>query len=87
MLICLYELNSLENAISFIDTYKHFIKNSKLIKEHIRDKYMNFLNFVNDLIKLRNKPDEFNLVRLREKVLKTKELFFKDWIIEKLDEL
>lgn len=87
MLLSLYELNSLENALSLIDTHKHFIKNSKLIKDNIKKKYMNFLNNVNDLIKLRIQFDEYDAVKLKEKVLQTKELINKDWILEKLSQL
>ncbi|MEO6696370.1 MAG: hypothetical protein ABIY50_11245 [Ignavibacteria bacterium] len=87
MLLSLYELNSLENALSLIDTHKHFIKNSRLIKDNSKKKYMNFLNNVNDLIKLRINFDEYDAVKLKEKVLQTKELINKDWILEKLNQL
>ncbi len=86
MLMCLYELGSFESAMSLIDTYKHFLNNSRLIKEGTREKYRNFLNLVNELIKLRLKSDEFSLVKLMNKVLHCKAMVGKDWLLEKLGE-
>jgi len=87
ILMCFYELNFLESAISLIDTHKHFLKNSRFIKEEMRKKNMNFLNFVNDLIKLKIKFDDFELVKFKNKVLSTKGLTYLNWILEKIGEM
>ncbi|MDQ3020851.1 MAG: hypothetical protein M3R36_09815 [Bacteroidota bacterium] len=73
-LMCLYELNSLENAISHIDAYKHFLNSPRIIKEVRRKKYINFLNLVNQLINLKNNFDDYKLVKFKNEDLNTKEL-------------
>jgi len=83
---CLYELNAFENVISHIDTYKHFLRNSKLIKDEVKKKYMNFLNFVNQLLRLKNNFEDSTLAVLKSKFLNTKELIHSDWISVKLKE-
>jgi len=84
---CLFELNAFENAISHIDTFKHFISNSKLIKDDVKKKYMNFLNFVNNLLRLKSDFDDSTLADLKSKFMNTKELIHSDWISVKLKEL
>ncbi|MEO8665365.1 MAG: hypothetical protein ABI462_07700, partial [Ignavibacteria bacterium] len=84
---CLYELNSFESVISHIDAFKHFLKNSKLIKEGSRKKYMNFLNSVNDLVKFKINFEEYKFLQFKKKLVNTKELLHKDWIFEKISEL
>ncbi|MBK8983676.1 MAG: hypothetical protein IPM38_15505 [Ignavibacteria bacterium] len=84
---CLYELKYYENAISFIDTHKHFIRNSKLLNESPKKKYMNFLKFVSELIKLNLEFDEFSFKELKSNFISTKKLIQSDWISEKISEL
>lgn len=87
VLMCLYELDSIESALSLIDTHKHFLKNSRFIKEGMRNMNVNFLNFVNGLIKLKIKADDFELIKIKNKVMNTKGLTYGDWILEKIEEM
>ncbi|MEO8209483.1 MAG: hypothetical protein ABI840_02895 [bacterium] len=87
MLVCLFELNSFENAMSLIDAYKHFLNNSRLMKEASKEKTMNFINLVNELLKLKINFDEFKLKKLKNKILQSNKIANKDWILEKIDEL
>lgn len=82
-LMCLYELNSFESAISLIDAHKHFLRNARLIKEFMKKKNMNFLNLVTDLIKLKLNFDEFNLLKFKSKISSTEKLANREWLIEK----
>ena len=84
---CLYELKAFESAISHIDAFKHFLKNSKLIKEIPRKKHMNFLNCANDLVKLNLSFDKYNLIKIRNQIINSKELMHSAWLREKADEL
>ena len=81
----LYELNALENAISYIDSYKHFLRKSKLMKEEMRNNYLLFVNSVSELIRLRNKFDEYAFAKLKTRMSSSK---FSNvhWILEKLNE-
>jgi len=87
MLVSLYELDSFESAFSIIDAHKHFLSNSKLLKENQKEKIMFFLNFVNDMIKLKINFDDFKLIKLKEKATTNKELIYKEWILNKLDDI
>lgn len=81
----LYELNALENAISYIDTYKHFLRNSKLMKEEMRSNYLSFVNSVNELIKLRNRFDEYAFAKFKSRMSSAR-FSNVQWILEKLNE-
>lgn len=83
---CMYELNSFESAIYQIDTYKHFLKNSELIKDSLRKKYMTYINIVSRLIKLKNNFDEYDLFKLKAQVLNSKDIVGKEWILKKINE-
>ncbi|HMS64666.1 MAG TPA: hypothetical protein PKD83_05360 [Ignavibacteria bacterium] len=87
ILLSLYELNSNESALSHIDAFKHFLKSSRLIKDELRNRYIKFLNLVNELIKLRLRFDEFKMLKLKEKIQKSTEVMNKVWLLEKLGEL
>lgn len=82
----LYELNAFESAISFIDAYKHFLRNTKLIKAEMRNNYFLFANSVNELIRLKNNFDEFNFIKLKDKISSSK-FTNSNWILEKLNEI
>jgi len=84
---CLYELNYFENAFSGIDAFKHFLKKSRLIKELTRKKYLKFLNYLFDLIKLKMNFDEYNFLKLKKDFLNEKDLIQKKWISLKIKEL
>lgn len=87
LLMSLYELGFIENAISSIDAFKHFLNNSKLIREDIKKKNLNFINYVNGLIKLKLNFDEYELRKLLLKIKNENEIVYKDWIIEKCNAL
>lgn len=82
----LYELKAFESAMSFIDTYKHFLRKSKLIKEEMRKNYLLFANSVNELIRLNNNFDEYAITKFKARLNQLKFTNSK-WILEKLNEL
>lgn len=82
-----YELEQFESAISVIDTYKHFLKNNVLISENRRIMHSHFLNFINQLIYFRIGSQRVNLNYIKEKVEKSKTVFDKVWLLDKINEL
>lgn len=82
---CLYELNAYESAISFIDAYRHFLRKSKLIKEEMRNNYLLFINSVSELIRLKNKFDEYAFLNFKHRSASAK-FTNAQWIVEKLNE-
>ncbi len=81
----LYELNAFENAISYIDAYRHFLRKSKLIKEEMRNNYLLFVNSVSELIRLKFKFDEYAFAKFKTKIYSSK-FTNVQWILEKLNE-
>lgn len=82
----LYELNALENAISYIDSYKHFLRKSKLMKEEMRKSYSLFINSVSELIRLRNRFDEYAFIKFKTR-MSSSNFSNVHWILEKLNEI
>jgi hypothetical protein len=83
---CLYELNAFESAISFIDAYKHFLRKSKLIKDEMKNNYLLFVNSVSELIRLKNKFDEYGFIKFKNKLCSSK-FTNVQWVLEKLNEI
>jgi len=81
----LYELNAFESAISFIDTYKHFLRKSKLIKDEMRNNYLLFVKSVGELIRLKNKFDDYAFTKFKAR-LNSSKFTNVQWILEKLNE-
>ena len=52
-LCSLYELGQFESALNLIDSYKHFIKNDKSYTPKMKQGYIQFLGFINDLVRLK----------------------------------
>lgn len=82
----LYELNLFETALSNIDAYRHFLRNSRLMKESSRRKHSNFLNIATELIKCKVKFNEFEFHKLKNKFENEKDVAQQNWISEKLKE-
>ena len=81
-----YELEQYESAISIIDTYKHFLAKNTLISESRKLLHYNFVSYTNKLIQYISGSKKINLLFLSEKVLMSKNIFDKNWIMEKIYE-
>lgn len=82
-----YELGHFESAISIIDTYKHFLKNNTLLSENRRVMHSHFLNFTNQLIHFRIGSQKTSLNFIEDKIEKSKTIFDKVWLQDKIKEL
>jgi hypothetical protein len=85
-LCSLYELGKYETALSLIDSYKHFIKKDKNYTAKMKQGYILFLNFINDLIRMKLGISRKNISELREK-LSISKLMRKDWLLKKFEEI
>jgi hypothetical protein len=84
---CLYESNSFESLISHIETFRQFLNNSRLIKESSRKNHSLSLSIVRDMLKLKLEFDEYKLLNLKKEVTASKEIFGREWILKKLEEI
>jgi len=82
-----YELNEYDSLNSAIDTTRHFLKNNKFIAENRRVQFSTIIKFLSSLNNARLKKDEYKIKELKENILKSEDLQWKDWFIKKVEEL
>lgn len=86
-LMLYYELNYITNAVSLIDSYKHFLRNSKILSEEIKLKHNNFLILYGKLIKAKEYPKETELNFLKNLIHQENSIIKKNWLLEKTVEI
>jgi len=87
LIIIYYELKYLEELVSLIDTYKHFLQREKSITEKIRKLNSLFLKFVSDLVKIYHNGKYDDAKILKKEIDKASYFNLKDWLSKKADEL
>ena len=85
LMVC-YELGYFEQAFSVIDTYKHYITNSKDVTEPRKKSSIDFLNAFTQLLRIKTGRGEENIAELKDRAGKLN-VFLKDWFYNKIDEL
>lgn len=85
-LTSLYELGKFETALDLIDSYKHFIKKDQNYTPKMKQGYLLFLFFINDLIKLKLGMSRKNITEIKEKLDKAAPMR-KDWLTIKFEEI
>lgn len=83
MLMTLFEMNAFENALSHIDTYKHFLNNDKTLAEAEKKRHRNFIDIVQKFIEYINEPEDS--IEMKIQKLMNEEHSNKEWIKEKAD--
>jgi hypothetical protein len=81
-----YELNHVDEALSIIDTYRHYIANNKQASVIVRNARADFLKYYHRLLMYRNGKRLYTPARLKLEVIDSPALH-KTWLIEKLGEL
>ena len=87
MLKIYYELDYVEQALSLIDSYKHFIAKNKKLSEEARMPNSNFLICYKDLLSIKINPDEYNLVLLKKRIAAVENVSSMNWLFAKVGEL
>jgi len=98
LLRCYYMQGEVEAFDYLIDAFRHLIRGQKIAKEH-KDSYLNFIRFIGKLFKLKTAysyqasfsrgAEKYidKLQRLEGTILKTSPIRYKDWLLEKVEEL
>ncbi len=86
-----YLLNLAEQVYQMIDTFKHYIaREQSLLQEH-RDAYLDFLNCMIRLNKIKNEPGkkEYELVKLKKdaEMISYNPFLIKTWLIDELNSI
>lgn len=79
-----YELGYFEQALSLIDTYRHFLKNDRVLSERSREKIKKFLELAKTLVSAKMKNDKFKFHKLRKSLDSFNDVFNKKWLYEKV---
>ncbi len=81
-----YELGEIETLIAVVDAAKHYLKRHKDLLSIHYDRYMLFLNYVTNLLKLdkRKKPE---IKQLMKRLDENRTTIAREWLIEKIIEL
>ncbi len=82
-----YELNYFEQALSFIDSYRHFLSKNVSISPHLKERHLSFLKFTSELMRLKLKADNIQLQNILHDLSNSNNVVHKDWIKEKIDEI
>lgn len=83
---CLYELKATDGIMAAIDSYKHFLRNSRLLKNEQKRRSQDFLNILKRLANLRTKFDEYSRSVIRNRLLSDNSIPHSDWLKDKLAE-
>ncbi len=86
MLKAHYELGHIEQTLSLIDSSKHFLKKNKSVTDERGIPFLNFLNFIAEMVKYRIDAKGADPARLREGITNEKVLLNKKWLLEKAEE-
>ena len=78
------ELNFIEEALSLIDTYKHFVAKNKGVSEYYRNITENFLKYCKNIIDLRTGKAKLSAEEMRREIEADNSVNFKSWLIGKL---
>ncbi len=82
-----YEKGLIVEAFNLIDNFKHYVANDKITTAVEKERVTNFIRLTHDLLKIKSKQD-YKSLYLVEKELKEKpNIFKKDWLMKKADEL
>jgi hypothetical protein len=81
------ELNYIEEAISLIDSYKHFTINNKNVSDYYKTITNNFLLYCKRIIDLKTGKTKSDTYAVKALLEKENTVNFKNWLQEKLSEL
>ncbi len=87
MLIIYFELGYIEPAFSMIDSYKHFIANTKELTDEFKEVYKSYLKYYADLLKIKCGQSRESPAYVKKQIEKEKSLISRKWLTDKADEL
>lgn len=88
-----YEQDMIEQAISAVDAFRHYLKTENLMAENQKTAHYEFLQHLAELAKLKlegvNKTNSIDLAMLKKRIneMSSNPLGAKNWLIEKVNRL
>ncbi len=81
-----YELNAIDPLLSLLDSFQVYLRRNKLISENQKTIYQNLVHFVKEATRIRQ-GDKEAAKKLKEKIEKTRQVAYLQWMMKKADEL
>ncbi len=85
-LMVYFELGYFEAAISMVDSFRHFIQESQSISGYIKEIHMNFIKFLNEMLKMKIGHKPYDKQIFKEEIREAK-VRNKEWLLEKAEVL
>ncbi|MEO8666186.1 MAG: hypothetical protein ABI462_11895 [Ignavibacteria bacterium] len=85
LLMTYYELALFENALSLIDTYKHFLSNNEILTDAVKKRNKNFILVIQKMIMYKTSRKPMTKYVIKKNL--TNDIPFKEWINEKFLQL
>jgi hypothetical protein len=84
-----YDTNQYDSFFSLIDAYKHYLKNDKIVPDHIKNAHLLLLNYSGRLAKIKSTGNSDGLYLLKSEIKENAKMDFRHrfWLIEKSNEL
>ena len=79
------QLWDMDSAINVITNYKQYLIKNKSIPEDLSERYMNFINFSQRIIKAYKKSDIGALLQVKTELSETPKTEFKKMLMEKIN--
>ena len=86
-LMIYYEAGMIEQGLSLIDSFNHFLSSNKDVSPYVKKRTKNFINLVNRLFKLKEANTKTDPVKLKKDIYESDMLMRRMWLIEKISEL
>lgn len=86
-LMIYYELDYFEEAISLLDSFKHFIIENRSVTEKRKEHYLNFIKVYDLLMKCKDDDKGITVWELSGSINNLEYLVRKEWFIKKIEEL
>ncbi len=86
-LMIYYELDYIEESISLLDSFKHFIIENKSVTDERKNIYLNFIRIYDMLLKCKTGEKGILIDRLKTDITNSDYMVRKEWFIKKIEEL
>ncbi|MEO8209578.1 MAG: hypothetical protein ABI840_03370 [bacterium] len=88
-----YEKDFYDQALTMMDTFKHYLTREKSIPEDFKESHFDFIRITNELVKLKThislNQRDYNIKKIKDDIQKMKfnQFGIKNWLKEKIEDL
>jgi len=87
-LLIYYELNYFDSAFSLVDSFRHFLKDNKILSKEVIDNHCNFMGYYKTILRLKqNTVNSLDFEYLKKEIFCHENVRRKEWLLEKIDEI